>query len=89
MYVYMLHIYMYIYIYMHTYILCIYIYILKYLKIRSKRYFLREETKTAEMLLRGQIQQVAAAKLKDGRSLSYPISNHGLQIATLMYPLVN
>ena len=51
---------------------------------RSKLYFLREETKTAEMLLRGQIHQVAAAKLKDGRSLSYPISNHGLQIATLM-----
>ena len=68
----------YIYAYLYT------VYILKYLKIRSKLYFLREETKTAEMLLRGQIHQVAAAKLKDGRSLSYPISNHGLQIATLM-----
>ena len=70
--------YIYIYAYLYT------VYILKYLKIRSKLYFLREETKTAEMLLRGQIHQVAAAKLKDGRSLSYPISNHGLQIATLM-----
>ena len=76
MYVYILHIYIYAYLYT--------VYILKYLKIRSKLYFLREETKTAEMLLRGQIHQVAAAKLKDGRSLSYPISNHGLQIATLM-----
>jgi hypothetical protein len=78
MYVYILHIYIYAYLY------TVYIYILKYLKMRSKLYFLREETKTAEMLLRGQIHQVAAAKLKDGRSLSYPISNHGLQIATLM-----